>query len=680
MYTLAAPLELGPQDSGTGGHSVIYRAYPGEAPVLSRGIPLANWSLYDGAKNIFRASTSAGLSLRQLFVNGVRAARARGPANPAGFAKTATGFTTTDASMQSWSNPSEIEIVSFRSWKSYRCRVASIAGLNITIQNPCWNNAQLDRSFAMDQVTWVENAYELLDAPGEWYYDRPGGYVYYKPRPGENLATASVVAPLDEALVSGVGTPATPIHDIVFEGLTFSYAGWLAPSTPEGYADVQAGFHIVGSGLASPPPPSGWAKTPAAVSLRAAQHISVRRNTFAHLGGAGLTLEYGSQNSDITANRFEDISSSAIQVGDIDDYATTDPRRMTTDVSIRNNLIVRAGAEYFDAVGIWAGYTARTQISHNEIGDLPYSGISIGWGWGQPSYAADNRIAGNQIYNILQTLRDGGGIYTLSSQPGAVIRDNYIHQLGNDFAAIYLDEGTQQVTVEHNVVAAVPQWLYLNARLVQNNVAQSNFADTAAMTNKGLNSPVRDTTSVTDGLWPEAAIAIINGAGIEPAYRFIRSGAPVELGEARATRASSSYNDQYNPARANDGRPASGWSPLGKTTDTRPWWQVDLGGAYTLAAIDLVTRQDVDQPETRHNFQIWASNDPSFASYTLLGEQGAAIVPFRGTWSLAIADARQYRYIRAIKAIPNEYFFIAELRVRGRLMNSGAEVYLPLAQ
>jgi hypothetical protein len=348
-------------------------------------------------------------------------------------------------------------------------------------------------------------------------------------------------------------------------------------------------------------------------------------------------------------------------------------------LSIKNNLILRAGAEYYDAVGIWAGYTARAQISHNEIADLPYSGISIGWGWGQSSYAGDNRIIGNHIYTILQTLRDGGGIYTLSSQPGAVIRDNYIHQLGNDFGAIYLDEGTQQYTVEQNVVAAAPQWLFLNARLVQNNIAQSNFTDTAAMTNKGLNSLIRNNTIVTNGLWPEAAVTIINGAGIEPAYRSLKRGASVELGWARATHASSSYNDLYSPAKANDGSPGSGWSPLGKTTDTRPWWQADLGGAYTLTAIDLVTRQDVDQPETRHNFQIWASNDPSFASYTLLGEQGTAIVPYRATWSLAVADVRQFRYIRAIKSIPNEYFFIAELRVWGRQVNSGAEVYLPLA-
>lgn len=679
-YALAAPLQLGPQDSGTGGHSIIYRAYPGEAPVLSGGAELAGWSLYDSGKNIYRASTSAGLALRQLFVNGARATRARGTQNPPGFAKNATGFTTTDASMQSWGNPGEIEIVSFRSWKNYRCRVASIAGLNIAIQNPCWNNVQLDRPFAMDQVTWVENAYELLDAPGEWYYDRATGYVYYIPRPGEDLATARVIAPAAEGLVSGTGTLATPIHDIVFDGLSFSYAAWLAPSTPEGYADVQAGFRITGAGLTSPPPPSEWTKTPASVTFRAARRVSFYRNNFTHLGGAGLTFEYGSQNDSIVANRFEDISSNAIQIGDIDDYATTDPHRMSTGLAIKNNLILRAGAEYYDTVGIWAGYTAHTQISHNEIADLPYSGISVGWGWGQPSYARDNAITGNHIYNVLRTLRDGGGIYTLSSQPGALIRDNYIHQLGNDFAAIYLDEGTQQYVVERNVVAAAPQWLYLNARLVQNNTAQQNFAETAAMTDKGLNSVIRDNTVVASGLWPPAAITIINGAGIEPAYRSIKSGAPVELGLARAARASSAYSDLYNPAKANDGNPGSGWSPLGKTLDTQPWWQVDLGGAYTLAAIELVTRQDVDQPETRHNFQIWGSNDPNFASFTLLGGQGTTILPFRGTWSLGITNNQPFRYLRAIKTIANEYFFIAELRIRGRLARSGAEVYLPLAR
>jgi len=83
-YRLAQAFALGPSDSGKNGHQVVYAAYPGEMPVLSGAEKVTGFSLYDSAKNIYRAPVPAGTQSRQLFVDGVRAQRARGPLNPGG--------------------------------------------------------------------------------------------------------------------------------------------------------------------------------------------------------------------------------------------------------------------------------------------------------------------------------------------------------------------------------------------------------------------------------------------------------------------------------------------------------------------------------------------------------------------------------------------------------------------
>ena len=203
-------------DSGTGGCNILYKAYPGSVPVLSGGITVTNWSLYNSATNIWRTYVGTNINSRQLYVNGVRAIRARGPQNPSGFTSTASGFTTTDTSMQSWGNVTNIELMYRSTWKQLRCPIASIASTTITMQNPGWNlvinppvpgvpwaggGVGCTGSPRLNSVTWVENAYELLTNPGMWYLNRATGYLYYIPRAGENLATATIVLPLAEKLI-----------------------------------------------------------------------------------------------------------------------------------------------------------------------------------------------------------------------------------------------------------------------------------------------------------------------------------------------------------------------------------------------------------------------------------------------------------------------------------------------
>ena len=223
-------------------------------------------------------------------------------------------------------------------------------------------------------------------------------------------------------------------------------------------------------------------KSPANVVCHAAKSIRFERCTFTQLGGAGLDIEFGSQDNVVVGCRFCDISGTAVQVGDVlkDDHHPDDPRKIVKNNAVVNNYIHDCGVDYWGSVGVFAGYTEGTVIAHNEIANLPYSGISVGWGWGEedagggnpdyqqpfkydtPTPAKNNRIEYNNIHGAMSKTDDGGGIYTLGNQPGTIIRGNHIHDCKNPkstrnwASGIYLDEGSGFIEVTGNLVHDVP--------------------------------------------------------------------------------------------------------------------------------------------------------------------------------------------------------------------------------
>jgi len=198
-YRLTHALKLRARDSGGNGYDVDY-----DGPRRARtrrsagGRRITGWTLFDRARGIYRAR-APGLDTRQLYVDGRREVRAQSKLDPSGFTKTDTGYTTTNSAMADWRNQSDIEVLSNWRWKSFRCPVASIVGDQITMAEPCWHNANVFYGVAsMGLPTRIENAYELLNKPHEWYLDQRTGWIYYKPAPGENLAHEDVEAAANE--------------------------------------------------------------------------------------------------------------------------------------------------------------------------------------------------------------------------------------------------------------------------------------------------------------------------------------------------------------------------------------------------------------------------------------------------------------------------------------------------
>lgn len=487
-YGLNFPLVLTTQDSGTNGHNIYYLNYPGEVPLISGGQQITGW-IPEG--NLWKANVGTQLRTRELYVNGLRAIRARSTSGLAGATKTSTGYTTTDSSMATWGNIANIEMVDNNDWKQYRCGVQSIVGGVITMQQPCWTSSQEHPGWPMGLPTWIENAFELLDSPGEWYLNQSTGWLYYMPRTGEDMTKAVVVAPVLESLITG-----NSVHNLVFQGLNFAYATWLGPSSSEGFAHAQADFYFTSQTPFGNSPWGTWTKIPANVNFIFAHNVHFERNNFVHLGGVALGFGSGSQYNVISGNHFTDISASAINLGEVANFKTTDSNLITMNNKITNNYIHAVASEYQGSVGIWLGYTQNSAILHNELLNLPYTGISIGWGWGanDPTVAKSNYIASNNIHHHMQTLFDGGGIYSLSAQPGNIYFGNLVHDQLNQYGALYLDDGSGFITMDNNVLYNNVQNTYVKGttNTVYNNYLSLAAAPITIVSNSGLQTTYQD--------------------------------------------------------------------------------------------------------------------------------------------------------------------------------------------
>ncbi|CAM5640555.1 hypothetical protein [Streptomyces canarius] len=172
-----------PRDSGTNGHRVVDEAAPGAHPVISGGSQVTGWAPVDAGHTVYKAHVG-DLDTRQLYVDGELKTRARGPENPPGFSKTATGYKITDTRLDSYENQSDMEVVSKWGWTTMRRPVQSISGTTMTMRQPCFHNANLHEGQEIQNPTWLENARELMDTPGERYLDKSEGDLYYMPERG----------------------------------------------------------------------------------------------------------------------------------------------------------------------------------------------------------------------------------------------------------------------------------------------------------------------------------------------------------------------------------------------------------------------------------------------------------------------------------------------------------------
>lgn len=535
-YLQTSAWSLDENDSGTNGHSVIYRAKDGQTPVISGQKQITGWTLHDPQQNIYQADAS-GIATRQLFVNGNRATRARTSGPLANAVKTADGYTSDDTWLASIGNQTQVQCVFRADWTNPRVSVQSITEQNgkavITLQQPLWSNL-INRTRL---VQWyLENAYEFIDEPGEWYLDAAAHTIYYKPRPGESMDTAVATAPVVETLVRIQGSSLDqPAHHIRFEGITFADTTWMAPSTNGGWLDGQNNY----------PDSSGAMVMPAAaVEVKRANSLGFLRCTFTRLGSTGINMSQGVQDSPVTGNRFYDLSGGAMNIGEstktsADIYNPSDPRLIMRNNDVENNYIHDLAVEYMGATAIDAGFPQDMDISHNEIFNIPYSGISLfGSVYAAVTATKNVRIENNFIHDLMgQSIFDGGAIYSFGVTAGTaespnIISGNYIKNQKNRYAAIYLDQSTNHWNVADNVIdlsedliwddVYTPNWAYVNIK-GNNNTFDGNYTTTSSFMNGSTSpNPISNTHVYPDANWPQAAQDIQSNAGLATEYQALK--------------------------------------------------------------------------------------------------------------------------------------------------------------
>ena len=505
VYAQRNSLFLRPEDSGTPDSPTVICAVDGAHPVISGGVAVTGWkrgcnhpAVPEKLKQkIWSAEApligNRRVETRQMWVNGHKVQRAAQfpdggleqmiDFNPE--EQTITIPVSQNVNPKRLQNAGQLEMIVHQRWAIAILRVKSIDAKDgqavVRFHEP---ESHLEFAHPWPQPViggekgnssfCLTNALELLDQPGEWFQEYPSGTIYYYPQAGENMETAEVIIPALETLVTIDGTLSRPVKHIQFNGITFAHTSWMRPSF-QGHVTLQGGFPLLDAyKLQEPGLPEkaelenqAWITRPeTAIRVRGAEHIDFKHCTFRHLSSTGLDYEWAVTASSVEDCQFTDIGGTALLVGAFPDggfethipFIPADVRELCSHITIRNNFISNVTNEDWGCVGIGAGYVRNMDISHNEVCHLNYSGICVGWGWTSlESGMCNNRIEANYVHHFARRLYDAGGLYTLSNQPGSVMRNNRIEHLieapyaTNDRAFyIYLDEATDGYTMENN--------------------------------------------------------------------------------------------------------------------------------------------------------------------------------------------------------------------------------------
>ena len=440
---VAAPLILGAEDGNADWVGV------GEHTAISGGIELAtgSWSEHAraecaGCGSVWVAALNASFEdARQLYVDGVRANRTVMPFPQATATKHALGFDSPLARNFSHNRGAQIEMLHRGThscnyscnvqWAETRTPVRLIEGDTFVMLQPAYSHSNNNGNLL---PCFLENAFELLgDAvhgrPGDFFYDAEAGAIY----------VVGLVPPRRAILPQSKGLlVANNISDWTVSGLALQDATWLLDES--GFTQAQAGTYVRGPqcGSFNASAPSGkntsepcpgrrfdqWSILPAAVHVHAGRRVSFVNCSFRRLGATGVAFDRGSQNCSVARSVVEDVSGNGIQIGTIDSYNISDPTQQDAGNAVIDSVVRSVGREWLGTCGIIAFYSRRTRVLHNEVSHVPYTGISIGWGWNQAMeitwpnmpWDRDNVVDSNHVHHIDGVMGDGGAIYTLGVQ------------------------------------------------------------------------------------------------------------------------------------------------------------------------------------------------------------------------------------------------------------------------
>ncbi|MCE6998330.1 ricin-type beta-trefoil lectin domain protein [Saccharothrix sp. S26] len=581
-YPISSTVEFTPSDSGTNGYRVVYAAYQNETPVLTGGVQVTGWTQHGG--NIWKAPLNRANKLRALYVNDKRAFMATKTIASQG----CYGTYTVTAGQASWAresgsqcdgakyglndlpaisrNADDIEIETATTWTTAIAGVRQVttssdgASRVALFQQPGAAIAQgaFNGNHQVGGSHKFMNAYEFLDSPGEFFFDKTSKTLYYYKADAENMATATVYAPNNvSTLLRLAGTSTTNhVRNITFQGLTVQHSDWnLFSVAGSSFKQAQQGnlgntlyvkgnFHVYYYRNVD--------TVPGMIQIENADGVHLDRNRVQHTGADGISMVNDVQNAKLTGNVTNDVAGSAINVGHpqhvyIGDHTATNGEKypvqvegLPKNIEIKNNHLYDSAVLFNGHSPISAYFVDTLTVQHNRIEKSPWSGITLGWGWwnfdgssgsiapNRPTTTArNNTISHNHIIDTVQRLSDTAPIYTLGSQPGTTITDNYLQGVpaGHKYG-LHPDEGSAYITFRDNVLSVDKDitWMINSddfGRKHDLSITQT-YGPINKVSQKNLpNSTIQDILTYSDYVWPAAAYGIAVNSGLEEPYRNI---------------------------------------------------------------------------------------------------------------------------------------------------------------